>query len=51
MFTRRGVRDVCGWQRMAPLLLLSSSRAAKSRQADGRHRLQILIDVAHRVSL
>jgi hypothetical protein len=34
---------------MTPLPLLSSSRTAKSRQADGRHRLQILVDVAHRV--
>jgi hypothetical protein len=35
---------------MAPPPLLSSSCAAKIRQADGRDHLQILIDVAHRVS-
>lgn len=50
MFTARGIRNVCGWHPMAPPPLLSSSCAAKIRQADGRDHLQILIDVARRVS-
>lgn len=48
--TPRSIRNVCGWRRRkGPLPLLGSSYAAKSRQPDSRDRLQLLVDIAHRV--